>query len=250
MTHPGPTSIPHRLDPGPVGDKDSKPIPLSASHAAADLHRSKMNEFGAILRGGVYETRPSIADDATRPRLTSAGGHSSGRDPAAAAGARDYRPAAYSTPILSESHIAASDNGAPQLHQRHHLALSRTNSQGTNSTNDADPVFTPPTSGGRFSPGTGSAHGSSQESQLLQLSQIAAAQERIPEDAMDVGGGASSRKRMADGMVKHTRDKSNVSPRQMVGHSRNTSTVSMASTAGSRIGEVLACPVLRRETPH
>jgi hypothetical protein len=29
-----------------------------------------------------------------------------------------------------------------------------------------------------------------------------------------------------------------VSPRQMVGHSRNTSTVSVASTAGSRIGEV------------
>jgi hypothetical protein len=72
---------------------------------------------------------------------------------------------------------------------------------------------------------------------LLQLSQIAAAQERVPEDASDMANGAS-RKRMADGMVKHTRDKSTVSPRQMVGHSRNTSTVSVASTAGSRIGEV------------
>jgi hypothetical protein len=72
---------------------------------------------------------------------------------------------------------------------------------------------------------------------LLQLSQIAAAQERVPEDAGDMANGAS-RKRMADGMVKHTRDKSTVSPRQMVGHSRNTSTVSVASTAGSRIGEV------------
>jgi hypothetical protein len=43
--------------------------------------------------------------------------------------------------------------------------------------------------------------------------------------------------------VKHTRDKSAVSPRQMFGHSRNTSTVSVASTAGSRIGEV--CRVFR-----
>ncbi len=88
-----------------------------------------------------------------------------------------------------------------------------------------------------MSPVNGSAHDSSQESQLLQLSQIAAAQARIPEDAADMAT-AASRKRMADGMVKHTRDRSNVSPGQMVGHSRNTSTVSVASTAGSRIGEV------------
>ncbi|KAH6612789.1 hypothetical protein B0J18DRAFT_359055, partial [Chaetomium sp. MPI-SDFR-AT-0129] len=127
----------------------------------------------------------------------------------------------------------------------HSLALSRSNSQGTASTNGADPVFTPPTSGGRLSPGTGSAHGSSQDSssQLHQLSQIAAAQARIPEDATadmaDMTQGAS-RKRMADGVVKHARSKSNVSPGQAIGHSRNTSTVSVASTAGSRIGELSA----------
>ncbi|KAK4237696.1 hypothetical protein C8A03DRAFT_15772 [Achaetomium macrosporum] len=128
----------------------------------------------------------------------------------------------------------------PQPQDPHNLAPSRSTSQGTtNSTNGADPVFTPPANGGRLSPGSRSARDSSQDSQLRQLSQIAAAQERIPEDPADMGTGGS-RKRMADGMVKHTGDMSNVSPGQMAGHSRNTSTVSVASTAGSRIGELSA----------
>ncbi|KAK3389906.1 hypothetical protein B0H63DRAFT_388533 [Podospora didyma] len=119
--------------------------------------------------------------------------------------------------------------------------MSSGNSQDTSSTNDADLVFTPPASEGGMSPGNGSGRDSSQESQLLQLSQIAAAQERIPDSQGDAAGNAAaSRKRMADGVVKHTRDNSSASPVRMGGHSRNTSTVSMASNASSRIGELSA----------
>lgn len=64
---------------------------------------------------------------------------------------------------------------------------------------------------------------SSQESQLLHLSRVASMQEKL-----DDGDAAVSRKRTADGQVKDA-------PR---GHSRTTSSVSMASTSGSRIGEV------------
>lgn len=63
---------------------------------------------------------------------------------------------------------------------------------------------------------------SSQESQLLHLSRVASMQEKLGD------GDAVSRKRTADGLVKDA-------PR---GHSRTTSSVSMASTSGSRIGEV------------
>ncbi|KAK3306334.1 uncharacterized protein B0T15DRAFT_526981 [Chaetomium strumarium] len=153
----------------------------------------------------------------------------------------DDAAAASRGPVFDRQSFAVDDAmRLPQPPNPHHIALSRSTSQGTtNSTNGADPVFTPPANGGRVSPGSGSAGGSSQDSQLRQLSQIAAAQERIPEDTAEAGTGAS-RKRMADGMVKHTRDMSNVSPGQMAGHSRNTSTVSVASTAGSRIGELSA----------
>ena len=199
-----------------------------------------MSDAGLFSRGTPVDTRPAAAaaaaaaDDATRFRTTSSSGGnltSRGLGPSKSTG----HPASSSS--SSEHRTPADRSHLSQLPNRHPLALSRSNSQGTSSTNGADPVFTPPASGGRLSPGNGSAHDSSQESQLLQLSQIAAAQARIPEDAADMAA-AASRKRMADGMVKHTRDRSNVSPGQMVGHSRNTSTVSVASTAGSRIGEV------------
>ncbi|KAJ0318631.1 hypothetical protein COL5a_010609 [Colletotrichum fioriniae] len=89
-------------------------------------------------------------------------------------------------------------------------------------------VFTPPASQGDM-PGGGSlnGHDSSQESQLLQLSHIAAAQDKLAEDNVM----ATARKRMADGALKE-----NTSPVRM-GHSRNTSTVSMASTTASSIGD-------------
>ncbi|KAK1758847.1 cell cycle transcriptional repressor whi5 [Echria macrotheca] len=134
---------------------------------------------------------------------------------------------------------ALATQSAVRKQQQQQQPSSSSNSQVTTSTNDTDSVFTPPGSEGRISPGNGSAQGSSQESQLLQLSQIAAAQQRIPEDNVEMGeNGAASRKRMADGTAKHTRNGSSASPVRMGGHSRNTSTVSVASTTGSRIGEV------------
>ncbi|KAK4156132.1 hypothetical protein C8A00DRAFT_12931 [Chaetomidium leptoderma] len=245
MTDPESTAVSSRLNPGLVGDKGSRTIPHSASYPGPASHLASMTQIGAVPRGTAFETRPFAADDrdATRFRANTAGGNLARRDdPPGESGPGDSQPTAHPTSSSSEHHSPADHSFAPQLPNRHALALSRSNSQGTtSSTNGADAVFTPPASGGRLSPGTGtgSAHNSSQESQLLQLSQIAAAQARIPEDAADMANGAS-RKRMADGVVKHTREKSNVSPRQMVGHSRNTSTVSVASTAGSRIGELSA----------
>ncbi|KAF7558361.1 hypothetical protein G7046_g5800 [Stylonectria norvegica] len=100
-------------------------------------------------------------------------------------------------------------------------------------TSSTDPVLTPPASDASGSaPGAAEASlgASSQESQLLQLSEIAAAQDKMTTDAW------SSRKRMADGEVKSRRD--SISP--VKGHSRNTSAVSRASTTGSYIGELSA----------
>ncbi|GAB1318424.1 Cell cycle transcriptional repressor whi5 [Madurella fahalii] len=238
---PGSTSTSRRLDLGPVGDNGSATTPLLTSGPASGSHPGKMNEIGAVPRGQALGTRSSVVVNATSSRVDPSGGNLTARHQAAAPGAANSQPASYPTTTSSEQRSTASDSSLPQLPQHKQLALSRTNSQGTSSTNDADPVFTPPASGGRLSPGTGSVQESSQESQLLQLSQIAAAQERIPEDMVDAAGdGALSRKRMADGMIKHSRDKSSASPGQVVGHSRNTSTVSIASTAGSRIGELSA----------
>lgn len=114
---------------------------------------------------------------------------------------------------------------------------SSNDSQATTTTNDTDRIFTPPGSDSGRSSGHGNGGPSSQDSQLFQLSQLAAAQDKIPET--EGGAGGMSRKRMADGIVKqHTRSSSSTSPVKVGGHSRNTSTVSMASTAGSRVGEV------------
>ncbi|KAI0188622.1 hypothetical protein EV127DRAFT_118833 [Xylaria flabelliformis] len=114
-------------------------------------------------------------------------------------------------------------------------------SQATNSTsNDTDRVFTPPESDTEGSQQHGNSNSSSQESQLMQLSNLAALQQKIvvSRDDADLNG-AQSRKRMADGVVKHARHHSSASPVRM-GHSRNTSTVSVASTTSSRIGELSA----------
>ncbi|KAM7216980.1 cell cycle transcriptional repressor whi5 [Rhypophila decipiens] len=186
------------------------------------------------------ETRPALGQDATLLRVNqpSGSGNPTGRDLATLpGGGGDSNPSS----LLPSDTMTGHDSRTTQSSQRHPVFTSSSNSQGTSSTNDTDLVFTPPASEGRLSPNKGPLGDSSQESQLLQLSQIAAAQERIPDHSMDVGdAGAASRKRMADGVVKHTRDKSSASPVRMGGHSRNTSTVSMASTTSSRIGEISA----------
>ncbi|KAK0723440.1 hypothetical protein B0T26DRAFT_643530 [Lasiosphaeria miniovina] len=159
------------------------------------------------------------------------GGHGQETRPAAAGHATSFR----ASPPSSGSNPPERDR------PRQRAPPSSSNSQDS-STNDGDLIFTPPGSEGGMSPGNGSGHDSSQESQLLRLSQIAAAQARIPDtSAMDAdGNGALSRKRMADGLVKHTRNQSSVSPVRVPGHSRNTSALSIASTASSRLGEVSA----------
>ncbi|EMT70812.1 hypothetical protein ACKRZS_009037 [Fusarium odoratissimum] len=111
------------------------------------------------------------------------------------------------------------DDGSTQSHPH-----SNTDSQETTMTTSTDPAFTPPASdASNCAPGP-----SSQDSQLLQLSEIAAAQHRIATDS------TNSRKRMADGEVKSRTD----SQSPVKGHSRNPSAVSRTSAAGGHIGEL------------
>ncbi|EFW99387.1 Nrm1 [Grosmannia clavigera kw1407] len=135
-----------------------------------------------------------------------------------------------------------------------------TSSTDTTASTDTDRLFTPPISEGGLSGvggGSGSVNSNSnsvgnsygfehdfsgQDSQLLQLSELAAASARMADlnalDAPDTS--ALSRKRTADGGVKPMRKTSNASPIFTGGHSRSTSTVGVASTAGGRIGELSA----------
>lgn len=101
-------------------------------------------------------------------------------------------------------------------------------SQASNATTVPDQVFTPTHTGGGPLPPPQSSQPSVSDSgpgsQLLQLSELAAGQQRMRADSA-----ASARKRTADGLVK--------SPVRGGGHSRTTSAVSNVSTT-STIGEV------------
>ncbi|KAK4171940.1 hypothetical protein QBC36DRAFT_198188 [Triangularia setosa] len=233
-------SNPPRVDGRRVGDKDSKTFPLSTPNQGVDHLNGKMQPQ--------HDTRLHIpptaaghtqdAPDAT-PNQTPTTRDRPATIAGAAADTSQQHQAAPFYPLSTSPTYPLTVNNYRQP------TLQRSDSQESSSTNITDRVFTPPASGGGLSPGTGSAHHSSQESsQLLQLSQIAAAQERIPENTMDpYANGVSSRKRMADGAVKDLRDKQMLmSPGQahMGGHSRNPSAVSIASTTGSRVGEVSA----------
>ncbi|KAH8160178.1 hypothetical protein CIB48_g8057 [Xylaria polymorpha] len=146
-----------------------------------------------------------------------------------------------SNPTPSRGHVTSSQSQAVSSSQTQPFHDSGNDSQATNSTsNDTDRVFTPPESDSEGSHRHGNSNSSSQESQLMHLSNLAALQQKIvvSRDDADVNE-AQSRKRMADGAVKHTRHHSSASPVRM-GHSRNTSTVSIASTTSSRIGELSA----------
>lgn len=114
---------------------------------------------------------------------------------------------------------------------------SNSDSQATNlSSDESTRVFSPPMIETAASDGgPGSGQGSSQESQLLQLSQLAAAQDKLPGHAPSV---RSAVKRTADGTVKDPRFSPTASPGRTASHSRNTSAVSAASTASSRVTEV------------
>ncbi|VBB76679.1 Putative protein of unknown function [Podospora comata] len=236
-------SNPPRVDGGRVGDKDPKTFPLSAPNRGVDNLNRKMQPHHDTLPliPPTAAGHPQDAPDATpnqtpiardRPATMAVG-------PAAHTSQQQHQAAPFYPRSTSPTHPLAIDDYLQPT-------LQRSDSQESSSTNITDRVFTPPVNGRGASPGTVSAHQSSQgSSQLLQLSQIAAAQERIPETAMDpYVNGASSRKRMADGAVKEELRDGQVlmSPGQthMGGHSRNPSAVSIASTTGSRVGEVSA----------
>lgn len=110
-------------------------------------------------------------------------------------------------------------------------------SQATNlSSDESNHVFSPPMIETAASDGgPGSGQGSSQESQLLQLSQLAAAQDKLPGPPPPL---RSAVKRAADGTVKDPRFSPTASPSRTATHSRNTSAVSAASIASSRVTEV------------
>lgn len=143
----------------------------------------------------------------------------------------------------------------------HGFVRSVTNSQESAATTSTDQIVTPPPSdtsagldGSVLAEGGGGDDGANEaaagatvdesaldapgrDSQLHQLSAVAAIQDRIMADEAGAGG---SKKRMADGVVKMRDDITN----PVKGHSRNTSAISMASTTGSNMGQVRPCPPL------
>ncbi|KFH43155.1 hypothetical protein ACRE_060960 [Hapsidospora chrysogenum ATCC 11550] len=139
-------------------------------------------------------------------------------------------------PVAIESRASTHHDDKTSFSQQHSSQLLSTDerfsqsdprsaegSQASNATSTFDRVFTPTPSDDGTTPNE--LHRPAQDSQLLQLSAIAATQDRMETDGSDMA--ADSRKRMADGEVK--------SPGK--GHSRTTSTLSMASTT-STIGDL------------
>lgn len=129
--------------------------------------------------------------------------------------------------------------GPPGSYPLQKQSSSNSDSQATilssDSTESNAAVFTP-INGTATNNGTiSSGQGSSQESQLLQLSQLAAAREKMPDVA------SRSMKRNADGTIKDPAASPNASPGRHSGHSRNVSGVSVTSTASSRVTDV-RCP--------
>ncbi|KAH7171304.1 hypothetical protein EDB81DRAFT_635777 [Dactylonectria macrodidyma] len=123
---------------------------------------------------------------------------------------------------LFRQHSTDGDDISSQSHP-----CSTTDSQDTAMTASTDPACTPPASESGAGP-------SSQDSQLLQLSQVAAAQDKMATATADAWG---SRKRMADGEVKARSQSTSPVKRH---HSRNASSVSRASVTGSYLGELSA----------
>ncbi|TPX10280.1 uncharacterized protein E0L32_008685 [Thyridium curvatum] len=199
-------------------------------------HRADLDARRALSRPADLPA----ASDANRMRTAAAlapaprdDSHAHAHAPAAGAFASALKQDQPSPAETDSRPLAA--NGLPD-HQQDSSSTSQDTS--TTTTDQADRVFTPPVSEGSMSAGNGNDHDSNQGSQLLKLSQLAAAQEKMPN--LDEALAAGSRKRMADGMVKHARNPSSASPTFAGGHSRNTSSVSVASTSGSRIGELSA----------
>ena len=203
-----------------------------------NAHQHPLAAPGCRLPSQLLEgmDRDPPADDPGGP--ASRVNRTSGREPLAQAAGR---------PLLGSLLTTDAQLGPAGSAPQQEAVPSSSTSQNTSEINR---VFTPTMSdSGSSGAGLGNGPDPSQESQLLRLSQLAAAQEKMPDvDASASPVAALSRKRMADGMVKHVRHRSSASPVRSGGHSRNTSTVSVASTSTSRVGEVCCCLDVERTT--
>jgi hypothetical protein len=230
-------SFPPRLDPTRV--PESVPFPGRPAMPLADDTARHI-----AIEGAHGSTRPLRVDTSSQiadPAIARTNSPSRKDLPGQAAG----YSASPRDNAMTNGQIDAPDRAAI-------IPSSSSNSLDTNSSNAQDRVFTPPLSEGGGSQDNGTGRDSSQESQLFQLSQLAAARSKqIDGAAADHTDSGMSRKRTADGAVKMTRSDSNASPVEGIGyvpsHSRTTSSVSMASTS-SRLTEVsyFAIPYLTK----
>lgn len=243
MTDVDSTSLPPRLSGAIIANTD-------AATATIELSAANRSSFlaGTMLRGGdVVPARPRANEDAASSR------HALHARDGVASHGYDGVPGAVAHNAAEKDRDSVRKEWTYK--QQLQLSSSKSNSQDTTSTaNDtADDIFTPPASASVVSQTNSQSNehdSSSQESQLLQLSQIAATREKIQSSAEGSDGSSDqnagrSRKRTADGMVKSATEGSSASPLLRGGHSRNTSTVSVASTTGSHIGEVTSMRILR-----
>lgn len=219
------------------GPETAAAAAVSLSHEA-DTQRQVQQTDGATLStittaipaGLVSDARPDAPLAVSKPAMAET---SFERHRIAPAGAGD---------ASGDAKMADVDHELRQ--ERRGLSTAAQHSQDTaHSSAEPERVFTPSDSeasnGGPGTPYDGGLS-SSQDSSLLQLSQVAAAQERLQTPDGNAATSGTSRKRMADGAVKPPgEERSSTSPVRPVGagHSRNTSTVSMSSTT-NRLAEV------------
>jgi len=244
MMNVDPASLPPRISGRGIANNDATTTTIALSAASRSSFLA-----GKMLRGAdVVQSRSRGSDaDATAFRHSRPVNALPGRNDIASHGHDGTQGAVGHVPAGKDRESPRTEQSRKQQLQ---IPASNSNSQDTTSTtNDtADDIFTPPASAGGLSQANSQSNGqdsSSQESQLLQLSQIAATREKMLNSGAGSDGSSGgqdipgqSRKRMADGVFKSPSDGSSASPVLRGGHSRNTSTVSVASTTGSRLGEV------------
>lgn len=211
---------------------------------ATIAHALKLNtKRDAIIVGGAIEGHPLESIMSFRPvnRPSSQALVSDNNASVSASSFAVHQPLVPSHNHLSQERAIVNNNntttGSYPLQKQ---MSSNSDSQATavsSSSTESNRVFTPPIIERSASNGAASSgQNSSQGSQLLTLSQLAAAREKMPDAG--AGAGARSVKRTADGAVKDARISPTGSPPRPSSHSRNTSGVSLASTASSRATEV------------
>ncbi|KAF4982213.1 hypothetical protein FZEAL_2097 [Fusarium zealandicum] len=200
----------------------SFPPPFKTTDTRSDATTETLT---GTRRGGDFAVRPPADAISRVSRPSSSTTQTAPVNGAAVPSAANPSPAravvATAVATMRRSPSIDREDGPTQDHPH-----TTTNSQDTTMTASTDPASTPPASdASNCAPGP-----SSQDSQLFQLSEIAAAQDKMATDSW------SSRKRMADGEVKSRTE----SQSPVKGHSRNASAVSRTSVAGGYIGELSA----------